>query len=607
MKVIMYYHAHNRSVCIGNSEMNYISFGNGSKNLILLPGLGDGLSTVKGMAKDQAEAMTALGISKADILGISQGGMIAQYLAVDNPGFVGKLILAVTSAKPNEIIEKQLALGLIARENIRFDFPLCLCANALDFPALLCYHSVNGLERSRTQRLFVYGSFFCVWEETMKNKSIFHDFIKYVSLNILGQAAFSCYTVADTFFVSANLGADGITALNLAFPIFCLINGTGLMIGMGGGTRYSILKSRGDDEKADRIFTSAICMTACAALVYIFFGAFLSGAATKILGADNTVFDMTSTYLKVMLLFAPAFLFNHLFQCFVRNDGNPSLSMAAMIAGSLSNIVLDYIFIFPLRMGIFGAIFATGLAPVISMAVLSSYFIRKKNRFHFIKSLPKARSVFKILSSGVPSFVTEVTSGVVMLVFNFIILGLEGNIGVAAFAVITVISLVVVAIYTGLSQGIQPIISLNHGAGNPSNVKSILKYALITLLIISGAIYTIIFFGASQLVSIFNSENNHVLQALAVAGLRLYFLACPFIGFNIVTATYFASTEQPRPARIISFLRGFFVLIPMAFLLSALLKITGAWCAYPLTEFIVTWAGVVFYISSVKRNVLPRR
>lgn len=453
-----------------------------------------------------------------------------------------------------------------------------------------------------TKAICVRDFFVCIWEETMKNKRIFKDFIKYVSLNILGQAAFSCYTLADTFFVSVNLGANGITALNLAFPVFCLINGTGLMIGMGGGTRYSILKSRGEDEEADRVFTSAICTAGCAAIVYMFFGAFLSRAAAKVLGADNTVFGMTDTYLKVMLLFAPAFLFNHLLQCFVRNDGTPSLSMAAMIAGSLSNVVLDYIFIFPLRMGIFGAIFATGLAPVISMAVLSSYFIRKKNRFHFVRVLPGAKRVFGILSSGVPSFVTEATSGIVMLVFNFIILGLEGNTGVAAFAVITVISLVVVAIYTGLSQGIQPVISLNHGAGNPSNVKSILKYALITVLLLSGAVYAVIFFGSSQLVSIFNSENNGALQALAVTGLRLYFLACPFIGFNIVTATYFTSTERPYPAQVISLLRGFFVLIPMAFLLSALLKMIGVWCAYPLAEFIVAWIGLAFYISTKRKE-----
>ena len=436
----------------------------------------------------------------------------------------------------------------------------------------------------------------------MKRKSTFNDFLNYASLNILGQMAFSFYTLADTFFVSASLGANGITALNLAFPVFCLINGTGLMIGMGGGTRYAILKSRGDNEKANQVFTTAVCMAACAAAVFVLAGGFFSGALAKMLGADRTVFDMTNTYLKVMLLFAPAFLFNHLLQCFVRNDENPSLSMAAMITGSLSNVILDYIFIFPLRMGIFGAIFATGLAPVISMVVISSYFIRKKNQFHFAKVLSGAKSGLEIISSGVPSFVAEATSGIVMLVFNFIILGLEGNTGVAAFAIITVISLVVVAIYTGLSQGIQPIISANHGTGNGAGVKAILRYAMFSALLLSGVIYMAIFFGASQIALIFNSERSETLQRLAVTGLKLYFLACPFIGFNIVTVTYFTSTERPRPAQIISFLRGLFVLVPAAFLLSAILEMTGVWLAYPISECIVAMVGTAFYILSKKKS-----
>ena len=153
-----------------------------------------------------------------------------------------------------------------------------------------------------------------------------------------------------------------------------------------------------------------------------------------------------------------------------------------MIIGSLSNVVLDYLFIFPLRMGIFGAILATGFAPVISIAVLSPYFIKKKNGFHFVKSAPDIGKTLEIISSGIPPFVAELSSGIVMFLFNFIILRLEGNTGVAAFGVITVISLVVVAIYTGLSQGIQPIISANHGMGKREGVKSILRYAFFTVL-----------------------------------------------------------------------------------------------------------------------------
>lgn len=128
-----------------------------------------------------------------------------------------------------------------------------------------------------------------------------------------------------------------------------------------------------------------------------------------------------------------------------------------------------------------------------------------------------------------------------------------------------------------------------------AGVKIILIYAMVTMLLLSGMIYTVIFFGASQLALVFNSEKNETLQAFAVTGLKLYFLTCPFIEFNIVTATFFISTEQPRPAQIISLLRGLFVLVPVAFLLSAILKMTGVWCAYPLTECIVAIVGILLY------------
>ena len=440
----------------------------------------------------------------------------------------------------------------------------------------------------------------------MRNCALFKDYTRYVSLSILGQIALSCYTLADTFFVSAKLGTNGLAALNLAFPIFCILNGTGLMIGMGGGTKYAIYQSRGEHSRANRIFTNAVYLAALFACIFTAAGAFFSTYLVKFLGADETMLGMTNTYAQVMLLFSPAFLFNNLLQCFIRNDGRPSLSMAAMITGSLSNVLLDYIFIFPLDMGIFGAIFATGLAPLISIGVLSPYLFKRKNRFRFVRSKPQGICIREILSSGFSPFLTEATSGIVMFLFNFIILRITGNIGVAAFGVISVISLVVIAMYTGLSQGVQPMISHHYGAKNSENVRAILKYAMITMLVLSGFIYAVIFFGASGLTAIFNSENSQTLQSLAESGLKLYFAACPFIGFNIVLATYFISTEKPLYAQIISLSRGFFVLIPMAFLLSALFRMTGVWCAYPASECIAALIGIVLY-GRHRSNHLPPR
>lgn len=433
----------------------------------------------------------------------------------------------------------------------------------------------------------------------MKNNRIFCDFFKYVFLNILGQIGYSCYTMADTFFVSADLGTKGLTALNLAFPMFCLMNGIGLMIGMGGGTCYSLARSRRETQRANQIFTNAAYLTFTASALFFFVGVFLSESLVRILGADDTMFALTNTYLKVMLLFAPAFFTNNLLQCFVRNDGNPALSMAAMITGSISNVILDYIFIFPLGMGIFGSIFATGLSPLISIIVLSPYFLKGKNHFHFIRKFSLQR-VSNIVSNGIPPLVTEVSSGVVMFLFNFIILRLNGNTGVAAFGIVSVISLVVIAIYTGLSQGIQPILSLNHGAGNKENVNTIRTYALTTALLLSVVLYSILFFGADPIALVFNSEKDMLLQALAIPGIRLYFLACPFIGFNLVTATYLISTEHPRPAQIISVSRGILVLIPMAFLLSAIFGLTGVWCSYPLTEASVSIMAFIIYRKTAR-------
>ena len=429
----------------------------------------------------------------------------------------------------------------------------------------------------------------------------FRDFARYTSLNVLGMVGLSCYILADTFFVSKGLGTSGLAALNLAIPVYSFIHGCGLMIGMGGGTHYSIHKSRGEDEAANKVFTNAAMLVAVFASLFFLTGLFLSETITTLLGADEAVFEMTRTYLQVILLFAPAFMLNNLILCFVRNDGAPGLAMAGMIGGSLSNIVLDWVFIFPCGMGIFGAVFATGLAPVISLLILSPHFIFRRNRFKPVRTAPSLGRMAGIMGSGVPSLVTEVSSGVVMIVFNSIILSLEGNTGVAAYGVIANLSLVVVSVYTGIAQGIQPLLSRYFGLSDRKGSARTLQYALILMAAFSGIVYTVIFVFASPIAGIFNSEGNPLLQQIAAEGLRLYFTAIPFAGFNIILSIFFTSSERPRPASAVSLLRGFIVIIPMAFLLSALFGLNGVWCAFPATEMIVAAAALLFFLLSRKK------
>ncbi len=436
----------------------------------------------------------------------------------------------------------------------------------------------------------------------MENKLYFREFLKYSSLNVLGMIALSCYILADTFFVSKALGADGLAALNLAIPVYSFINGSGLMIGMGGGIKYSIAKSQGAAQRADQTFTNSAVLTAVIATCFFLTGLLASGPLALLLGADGTVYEMTRTYLQVILLFAPMFMTNNLLLCFIRNDGAPQLSMAAMITGSLSNVVLDYVFMFPFGMGIIGAVLATGLAPVISILVLSPYLFRRKNQFHLRKCRISGKLALGIFSSGLPSLITEVSSGIVIIVFNTIILGIAGNIGVAAYGVIANLSLVVMSIYTGISQGIQPLLSSGYGTGNRKKTQSVLRYALVSAVLISVVVYVCVFFGAEPIAAVFNSEQNATLQSIAVTGLKIYFTACVFAGFNIILSVYFTSTENALPAHIISILRGFVVIIPMAFLLSAAAELTGVWVAFPATELIVSLIGAGLFFRIAKRT-----
>lgn len=429
----------------------------------------------------------------------------------------------------------------------------------------------------------------------MEQQTGFREFFRYTALSVLGTLGVSCYILADTFFVSKGLGANGLTALNLAIPVYNFIHGTGLMLGMGGATRFCVCKSRQRREKVNQIYTNTLYLGALFSAVFVLIGLFFGVRLSLLLGADKNVLDMTATYLKWLLLFSPAFILNDILLCFVRNDDNPRLAMTAMIIGSFSNIILDYIFIFPMKMGIFGAIFATGLSPIISIISMLSHWIKRKNTFHVCRTKVKTHIVRQELALGFPSLIAQLSSGIVMITFNAIILKLEGNTEVAAYGIIANISLVVVAIYTGIAQGVQPLISHFYGKSIDRQVRTLMRYSVQTMLVISLFIYIIIFVFAQPIASVFNSENNLELQQIAVTGLKIYFTSSAFVGYNIILAIFFTSVEIALPAHILSVLRGLVLIIPMAFLLSAIGGMMGIWLTYPITEALVALLGYVIY------------
>ena len=414
----------------------------------------------------------------------------------------------------------------------------------------------------------------------MKNTNIAKKFAKYVTLNIFGMIGLSCYILADTFFVARGIGVNGLTALNLAIPIYSFIHGAGLMVGMGGATRFSISRS-------PTVFTQSLYFILILSGFFVTIGVFFSGGLASLLGANFATLEMTSTYLQIILCFSPMFMLNNLILCFIRNDGNPKLPMQAMLIGSLSNIILDYIFVFPLQMGMFGAALATGTSPIISLLVLSLHFVKKNNSFMPHKTKLHPHDIKDISMLGSSALITELSSGIVMIIFNSIILKLSGNVGVAAYGIVANIALVVISIFTGISHGSQPLISDSYGRGEIKDVKKLFKYGGVTAILFAVGIYIVTFIFAEPIVSAFNKEQNLELAKIAIKGLRIYFVAFVFVGFNVLTATYFCSCDEPKKAFLISMLRGFIVIIPTTFLLSAIFGMVGIWCALAVSELIV--------------------
>ena len=419
---------------------------------------------------------------------------------------------------------------------------------------------------------------------------------------MLAMLGVSFYVVADTFFIAKVLGPVGLTALNFAIVIFFLIHGIGLMLGTGGAIDFSVRVSR-KDGSGDDSFMSAMTLAALFSLGFILVGAIFSKDISLFLGADDTTFASTQIYVKTLLYFAPFFIANNIMLAFVRNDHNPTLSMNAMLISSMANIALDYIFMFPLGMGMFGAVLATSLSPVISLMILMLHFRGGKSRFKFHLKKPNFPHLKRIMKLGTPALITELAAAITMFTFNLVIMGLAGNIGVAAYGVIANVAVFATALYGGLGQGVQPLASRYFALGDEKSLKHTLKYGVITVFLIAFLLVGTVFLFSEQIVAIFNEENNRELANIANHGIRIYFMGFFFGGLNILSISYLSTVLKTRGAVAVSVLRSSIVLIPMVLLLSQIWGLTGIWFSFIVTEFIVfllTLAGIRHSKNKVK-------
>lgn len=415
---------------------------------------------------------------------------------------------------------------------------------------------------------------------------------KYIIPNILAMMGTSCYVLADTFFIAASAGANGITALNLVLPIYGLIFAIGSMLGVGSATRYSLRKALGGRDAED-YFSNAILWSLLISLIFVAAGIFLPDTILRLLGADPVILKLGLPYTRIVLCFTPFFMLNYTFTAFVRNDGAPRIAMVATLGSGLFNIVFDYLLIFPLGLGFTGAALATAISPIVSMSICLVHYLSGKNTIHFRMRRPSLRKLISSCSLGVAAFVGEISSGITTMVFNFVLLALAGNIAVAAYGVIANLALVGTALFNGVSQGLQPLASQVHGSGDPDGEKRIIRHALQIGVGMALVLVLAVLFLAEDLVGLFNTEHSALLAAYAEPGMRLYFLGFLLASVNIIQTGFLSATGRGRESSLLSLSRGIVAIVAFAFLLPALWGITGVWLAFPAAELFTLLLGIL--------------
>ncbi len=426
------------------------------------------------------------------------------------------------------------------------------------------------------------------------------NFARYVVPNMLGMVAVSINILTDTYFIANGVGAAGLAALNFAIVAWTLMQATGLMLGIGGGTRFQICISQGKQAEANRVFTNTVMLALGFAFAYLAIIQLFAVPIAGLLGADEETLSLTVNYLRVLFLFAPFFLMNNALMPFVRNDGKPRLSMAAMMVGNGTNIVLDYTFIFVFGWGMVGAAIATGIAPIMSLLLMSRHVFGGKAGFAFRLSAPSVRVMGGIAALGLSSFVVEISSGVVLCLLNLIILQIEGNIGVAAYGVVANIAFVATALFVGIAQGIQPLVSRSYALGAHRELARILRSALIVSVAVAAVFTVSAYVFAEPVVAAFNGEENAHLALLAEEGMRLYFVGYVFAGVNIIVAAFFSAAERPLNGLAVTLLRGLLVIVPMVLLFTALFAMTGVWLSFVVAEALTCVVAVVMLARTAR-------
>lgn len=427
---------------------------------------------------------------------------------------------------------------------------------------------------------------------------------KFVLPSIIMMIFTSLYSVVDGLFISNIVGSNALASINIIYPLVMVIASFGFMLGTGGGATISKTFGQGDIKKAQEYFTMLI-------LVDVFIGVVLSiiciifiKPIAYLMGASELLIADCITYGRILLVGVTPFMLQNAFQTFFVVAEKPHLGLALTVLSGLTNMLLDFLFIYVFQWGIAGAGLATITGYLVGGIIPVIYFLNKNNssKLKFVKPKFYPRVLLHSCINGSSEMLTNISMSIITLLYNLQMMKLVGEDGVASITVIMYVNFVFLATFIGFSIGTSPIIGYNYGADNHTELKNMFTKSLKIIAITSIVMFSSAQILAKPLVSLFvGNLSNDALLNMTIHGFRLYSIAFLMCGINIYSSSFFTSLSNGLISAIISVLRSFLLQAIMIMILPIFLEVDGIWLSVVFSEFITSLVSIILLWKNKNR------
>ena len=411
----------------------------------------------------------------------------------------------------------------------------------------------------------------------------------------------SIYGVVDGLFVSNFAGKTAFASINLVMPFVMILGGIGFMIGTGGTALVSKVLGEGKKEKANKIFTMMIIFTLLLGTLLSVIGVTSMPWVAKFLGATEEMMADCVLYGRIVTGFTVAFMLQNVFQSFLIAAEKPKLGLLATVLAGIANMALDAIFIIVFKWGVAGAAIATGLSQCVGGIFPLIYFLRKNSSLlRLTKTKLEIKPILNACGNGSSELMSNISSSVVSMIYNFQLMKYVGEDGVSAYGVLMYVQFIFVAIYIGYAIGCAPITGYHFGARNHNELKNMLRKSSF-LSAVSGVVLTILAIALSSPLAKLFVGYDEELYELTRHAFRLFAYSFLLAGFNIFTSSFFTALNNGAVSAAISFMRTLIFQTSSVLILPIFLGVDGIWWAITVAEVFAFILSLIFLFAKRKK------